>query len=43
LILVLEDGRITQKGTHAELINQMGLYRRIAEIQDAISPQGDPQ
>jgi ATP-binding cassette subfamily B protein len=36
MILVLEDGRITQKGTHAALIDQAGLYRRIAEIQDAL-------
>ena len=36
-ILVLEDGRITQQGTHAQLIQQQGLYRRIAEIQDAVS------
>ena len=31
---MLEDGRITQQGTHAELIQRQGLYRRIAEIQD---------
>ncbi len=36
-ILVLEDGRITQQGTHAQLLRQEGLYRRIAEIQDAAS------
>jgi ATP-binding cassette subfamily B protein len=39
-ILVLEGGRITQQGTHGELIRQEGLYRRIAEIQDAISLEG---
>ncbi len=39
-ILVLEDGRITQQGTHAELIHQEGLYRRIAEIQDALFDGG---
>lgn len=32
-ILVLEDGRITDMGTHDELMNRPGLYRRIAEIQ----------
>lgn len=42
MILVLEDGRITQQGTHAELIAQTGLYRRIAEIQDAISTDANP-
>ena len=40
-ILVLEDGRITQQGTHAQLIGQQGLYRRIAEIQDAVSEGGE--
>jgi len=40
-ILVLEDGRITQQGTHAQLIQRQGLYRRIAEIQDAVSEGGD--
>jgi ATP-binding cassette, subfamily B, bacterial len=39
-ILVLEDGRITQQGTHRQLLRQQGLYRRIAEIQDAVS-EGD--
>ena len=32
-ILVLEDGRVAQQGTHADLIAQPGLYRRIYEIQ----------
>jgi ATP-binding cassette subfamily B protein len=40
-ILVLEGGRITQQGTHAQLIRQEGLYRRIAEIQDAVSEGGE--
>jgi len=40
-ILVLEDGRITQQGSHAQLIGQQGLYRRIAEIQDAVSEGGE--
>lgn len=33
VIIVLEQGRITQMGTHDELYAQEGLYRRIAEIQ----------
>ncbi len=36
MILVLEDGLITQRGTHAELSTQEGLYKRIVAIQDAI-------
>ncbi len=32
-ILVLEEGRIVQAGTHAELLEHGGLYRRLAELQ----------
>ena len=39
-ILVLEDGRLVQRGTHAELMQQDGLYRRIAAIQD-MTTEGD--
>lgn len=34
VILVMEDGRITQAGRHEELIGKPGLYRRIWEIQN---------
>ncbi len=34
LILVMEEGGITQIGNHQELMNQQGLYRRIWEIQN---------
>ena len=36
-ILVLEDGRIVQAGTHDELMGREGAYRRTAELQFAIS------
>jgi ATP-binding cassette, subfamily B, multidrug efflux pump len=32
-IIVLEHGRIVQRGTHAELVEQEGLYRRIYDLQ----------
>jgi len=41
MILVLENGRVTQRGTHEELVCQDGLYRRIAEIQCAVSKGGE--
>lgn len=34
-ILVLDQGRIVERGTHAELIQKKGMYRRIYEIQFA--------
>ena len=38
-ILVLEDGRITQQGTHEQLIRQDGLYARIFNIQTALEEE----
>ncbi|MBQ4254127.1 MAG: ABC transporter ATP-binding protein, partial [Erysipelotrichaceae bacterium] len=35
-IVVMEEGRITQYGTHQQLLQQDGLYRRIYDIQTAI-------
>ncbi|NLG37125.1 MAG: ABC transporter ATP-binding protein [Clostridiales bacterium] len=35
-ILVLEDGRLTQQGTHEELINTDGLYRRVWSLQASL-------
>lgn len=34
-ILVLEDGRITDRGTHADLVRREGLYARLWQIQEA--------
>lgn len=39
LILVLEHGRITQRGTHRELLEQDGLYRRIYDLQARIESE----
>ena len=33
IILVLEDGRIVQRGSHQDLLGQPGLYRRIYDLQ----------
>lgn len=38
-ILVMDLGSIVQQGTHAELIEQEGLYRRIYNIQTAIEDE----
>ena len=39
LILVLENGKITQQGTHEELCRQPGLYQRINNIQNALEEE----
>ena len=33
-ILVVDDGRIAEKGTHSELISQDGVYRRFVQIRE---------
>ena len=33
LILVMDDGRIVQRGRHAELLEQGGLYKEIYDLQ----------
>ncbi len=40
-IIVLENGRITQRGTHAELIAKRGLYATLWRIQTESDPEGD--
>lgn len=39
LILVLENGRITQQGTHEELCQVPGLYQRISRIQNTLEDE----
>lgn len=39
LILVLDKGRIVQRGTHAELLAQPGIYRQIFDIQTRIETE----
>jgi ABC-type multidrug transport system fused ATPase/permease subunit len=36
LILVLEDGAIVQTGTHAQLVTQNGVYKRLYDAQSFI-------
>ncbi|MDL2220643.1 ABC transporter ATP-binding protein/permease [Eubacteriales bacterium OttesenSCG-928-N14] len=38
-ILVLENGRISQMGSHEQLVNEEGLYRRIWQLQGALEEQ----
>lgn len=38
-IVVLEQGRVVQQGTHHELVHQDGLYRRIYQIQSALEEE----
>jgi len=39
LILVMDKGRIIQKGTHEELVRQDGMYRQIYELQTRIDEE----
>ena len=39
LILVLDQGRIVQKGTHAELVDQPGTYRQVFALQMRIEDE----
>ena len=39
LIFVMEDGKITEQGTHSELIHSGGLYSRIFNIQSALEEE----
>ena len=35
-IIILEKGKVSEFGTHQELVNKPGLYQRIYEIQNRI-------
>jgi len=39
MILVLEDGKLVQRGSHDELVRQDGLYKRIWEIQNSLEDE----
>jgi ATP-binding cassette subfamily B protein len=39
LILVLENGRIVERGTHDELVNQPGIYQRTYDVQARIEEE----
>ncbi|WAC21299.1 ABC transporter ATP-binding protein [Luteolibacter sp. SL250] len=41
-VIVLTDGRIIQQGTHAELLAEDGLYRRLWEIQTSTEEETAP-
>jgi ATP-binding cassette subfamily B protein len=41
LIIVLESGRVVQSGTHASLLEQEGLYRRLWRIQSDLAADLD--
>jgi len=40
-IVVLQNGCVTQQGTHSELVNQEGLYKRIVDIQSQMILGGE--
>ncbi len=42
LILVLDKGRIVQRGTHGDLLAEEGLYRRLYELQFSVSQPPRP-
>ena len=43
VILVLDDGRIAERGTHAELLNRGGYYQRLVESQVITADSANPK
>ena len=43
LILVLEDGRVIQKGRHADLVKKAGIYQQIYDMQTRIETELDEE
>jgi ATP-binding cassette subfamily B protein len=39
MILVIQDGRVAESGTHAELVANGGIYARMNEIQQNAAAQ----
>jgi len=39
VIVVMQNGKVSQMGTHEELVNQEGLYKRIYQIQAALEEE----
>jgi ATP-binding cassette subfamily B protein len=39
VIVVMQNGMVTQLGTHEELVKQEGLYKRIYQIQAALEEE----
>ncbi|MBQ4090164.1 MAG: ABC transporter ATP-binding protein [Clostridia bacterium] len=39
VIIVIQDGKVAQQGTHEELIQQEGLYKRIYQIQTSLEEE----
>ena len=45
-IVVMESGRIKEMGTHAELLEKSGYYRRLYDLQfnrNPLEPEPDPE
>ncbi|MDH5791265.1 MAG: hypothetical protein OEZ44_03705, partial [Candidatus Bathyarchaeota archaeon] len=43
LIVVLDQGRIVERGSHAELLSKGGLYTKLYEMQFKYEPVEEPE